>query len=62
MVMTDALLYLGPRDRLTQSPRDPDIYLDLDFRAEIERRNQLQAGKPLGGSTTRQNPVAPRPF
>ena len=62
MLTADGLLYLGPRDRLVTSPRDPDIYLDLDFRAEIERRNMLQFGKPLGGSTTRQNPVTPKQF
>lgn len=62
MLTGDALLYLGPHDRLVQSPKDPDIYLDLDFRAEIERRNQIRSGKPLKGNTARENPAAAQPF
>jgi hypothetical protein len=62
MLTPDALLYLGPRDRLFQSPKDPDIYLDLDFRTEMERRNQIRSGKPLGGSTSKQNPSTPQQF
>ena len=60
---SDAYLYLGPRTSLTFSPNVPDIYLDPDFRAEVDRRLRLRAGfglKPIpdpGG-----NPAAARPY
>jgi hypothetical protein len=61
MVMTDALLYLGPTASLTKSSEDPDIYLDLDFRAEINRRQLIRRGRPLTGNDARGNPsVRPR--
>jgi hypothetical protein len=61
MVMTDALLYLGPTASLTKSSEDPDIYLDLDFRAEINRRQLIRNGRPLTGNDARGNPsVRPR--
>jgi hypothetical protein len=59
---SDALLYLGPRDRFVFSPRSQDIYLDQDFRAEIERRVQVMTGKPMTGSLVGGNPASPRPF
>ncbi|MCF1482885.1 hypothetical protein FS800_12005 [Agrobacterium vitis] len=37
----DALLYLGPAMGLTLSAIDPQVYLDLDFLAEINRRFEL---------------------
>jgi hypothetical protein len=60
---SDALLYLGPRKSLTQSPNVPDLYLDLDFRAEIDRRNRLRTG--TGGNAIPDpagNPASPKPF
>jgi hypothetical protein len=61
MVMTDALLYLGPASSLVKSPEDLDIYLDLDFRAEINRRQLIRNGRPLTGNDARGNPaVRPR--
>ena len=41
---SDALLYLGPRKSLTWSPNVPDLYLDPDFRSEVDRRLRLRAG------------------
>lgn len=43
----DALLYLGPAASLTKSPIIPDIYLDEDFRREIDRRSMILTGSPL---------------
>ena len=37
----DALLYLGPAASLTESPITPDLYLDLAFRKEINRRSLI---------------------
>ena len=54
----DALLYLGPASSLTQSPDLPDLYLDFEYRAEIDRRVFIQTGNhlpPMGPS-----PVSPR--
>ena len=58
----DALLYLGPRSSLNASPNMPDLYLDLDFRAEMDRRNQMITGTPLERYTAKDNAVAARPY
>ena len=50
----DALLYLGPRAGLTRSPTRSDLYLDQDFRSEIDRRNRIMTG----GSRRRFSAVA----
>jgi len=59
-LFSDALLYLGPRKSLLTGPRDLDIILDLEFRAEISRRMMLRTGKPLGPPNTANN--VPQPF
>lgn len=41
----NALLYLGPAAGLIQSARSPDIYIDLDFSKEIDRRNMIRFGQ-----------------
>ncbi len=43
----DALLYLGPAASLMNSPSSPDLYLDLIFRDEINRRRLIMSGRPL---------------
>ena len=44
----DALLYLGPRKQLMWSPWDPGIYMDTEFRAELDRRHQIRGNQPMG--------------
>ena len=39
-VKSDAILYLGPPDTLTESPWEPSIYLDPDYFKEMNRRAQ----------------------
>jgi hypothetical protein len=39
-VKSDAILYLGPQDTLTESPMEPSIYLDPDYFKEMNRRAQ----------------------
>lgn len=60
----DALLYLGPRSQQVNGPYNPAIYLDLDFRAELDRRNQIKNGKPLDYLTAQSgaNAAVARPF
>ena len=58
----DALLYLGPRASLTRSPTRADLYLDQDFRTEIDRRNRIMTGESLTEYTEKENIAAPRPF
>jgi len=60
---SDAYLYLGPRNSLSWSPNVPDLYLDPDFRAEVDRRLRVRAGfgvkaipDPSG------NPATSRPY
>ncbi len=43
----DALLYMGPRASLLQDGTDPDILMDLDYRAELARRYEIRTGEPL---------------
>ena len=59
---SDGLLYLGPRDQQVCSPASPDIYLDLDFRSELERRKQIRSNKPITGFTARENTAATQHF
>ncbi len=55
----DALLYLGKAETLTRTPMEPSIYLDLNYRREIERRQKIAFGESLTDSTVKQNPVSP---
>jgi hypothetical protein len=43
----DALLYLGPAASLSQAPELQDLYLDFEFRAEIDRRMVIETGSHL---------------
>jgi hypothetical protein len=56
----DALLYLDSAASLTQSPLSPDLYLDEDFRKEIDRRAFMMNGQHLTWPPVRNNPVSPR--
>src|SRR5579862_9982728 len=55
----DALLFLGKAETLTRTPMEPSIYLDLDYRREIERRQKIAFGESLTDSTVKENPVSP---
>jgi hypothetical protein len=59
---SDALLYLGPRAGLLKGPADPDIYLDAEYRAEMDRRMVLRTGQHLNGSGPSGNPSVPMTF
>lgn len=59
-VAGDALLYLGPAASLTWSPFAPDLYLDADFREEMNRRSLIRTGKPFSGPSVEDNPMSPR--
>jgi hypothetical protein len=55
----DALLFLGKAETLTRTPMEPSIYLDLNYRREIERRQKIAFGEALTNSTVKENPVSP---
>jgi hypothetical protein len=55
----DALLFLGKAETLTRTPMEPSIYLDLDYRREIERRKKIADGESPTDSTVKDNPVSP---
>jgi hypothetical protein len=60
---TDALLYLGPRKSLMSSPSVPDLYLDLDFRAEVDRRLRLRTGTGVKAiPDPAYNPASAQPY
>lgn len=59
---SDALLYLGPRSQQTCSPASQDIYMDLAFRAELDRRNRIRSGRPISGFTGQENTASPQPL
>jgi hypothetical protein len=46
-VSGDALLYMGRAETLTYSPPIPDFYLDVTFRAEIDRRAKIMSGSSM---------------
>jgi hypothetical protein len=67
----DALLFLGKSATLTQSPFEPSIYLDADYRQEMNRHAELgqdmewpgamlTGRAPLTDSLVRLNPTSPR--
>ena len=58
-VDADALLFLGRAETLTRTPMEPSIYLDLDYRREIERRHKIASGESLTDSAVNENPVSP---
>jgi hypothetical protein len=58
----DALLYLGTRDHLNKASPMPDMYLDLDFRAELDRRNRIITGQPIESYTAEKSPAVSRPW
>lgn len=70
-VNADALLYLGKSATLTQSPFEPSIYLDPEYRQEMNRHAAmgqdmewnaapLEGAAPLTDSLVRLNPTSPR--
>jgi hypothetical protein len=64
-VKSDAILYLGPPDTLTQSPCEPSIYLDPDYFKEMNRRAQccVPTAYTLDwDNIVQQNSVVPRKF
>ncbi len=63
----DAILYLGPPETLTQSPVDPNIYLDPDYFKQEDRRLRCCTRPPGGRSLDwdeilQGNSVVPRKF
>jgi hypothetical protein len=64
-VKSDAILFLGPPDGLTQSPVEPSIYLDPDYFKEMNRRAQccVPTGYTLNwDNIVQENSVVPRKF
>lgn len=64
-VKSDAILYLGPPDTLTESPIEPSFYLDPDYFKEMSRRAQCCVPKSYRLDWDRevqQNSVVPRKF
>jgi hypothetical protein len=62
---SDAILYLGSPDTLTQSPFDPSIYLDPDYFTEMSRRAKccFPGDSSLDwDQMLQQNSVVPRKF
>ena len=59
---SDAFLYLGQRSSLLRDPQVPDIYLDIDYGAEMERRVRLRLGQTMGGWKPRIQPATAQPY
>lgn len=55
----DALLFLGKAETLARTPMEPSIYLDLDYRREIERRLKVAFGQSFPDETAEEHPVSP---
>jgi hypothetical protein len=54
----DALLYMGPAASLTRAQESPDLYLDFEFRVEIDRRMLIETGSHL--PLLELSPVSPQ--
>jgi hypothetical protein len=52
----DAILFLGPSEKLTQSPRLQELYLDDEYRQEIARRLKIMVGQELSAFYGRSPP------
>jgi len=61
-LLSDALLYLGPAEKLTRTPINPQMYMDQDYRDEVSRHNQILRGQPLGQTPPQNMLVSPRPW
>jgi hypothetical protein len=64
-VQSDAILYLGPQDTLTESPIEPSFYLDPDYFKEMSRRAHCCVPKSYTldwDQELRHNSVVPRKF
>jgi hypothetical protein len=60
---SDALIYFGTRKQLLLGAWDPDIYLDADFRAELDRRHVIRGNKPMGDAwRASENPAMLQPY
>ena len=59
-VAGDALIYLGAARTLTESPLSPDLYLDEDFRKELNKRSVLKGEGPLTWPSVADNPASPK--
>jgi hypothetical protein len=58
----DAILFLGPATSLTRSPLFPDLYLDEDYRQEINRQNAIKMGRTPPPEWGRDSSMVPIPF
>jgi hypothetical protein len=59
---SDAILYLGPRNILSAGTQVPDIYLDTEFRKEMERRTKIIMGELPTLTLPINNPVSRVPY
>ena len=62
---SDAILYLGPPDTLTESPDEPSIYFDADYFKEMNRRAQCCVPTSYAldwDNIVQENSVVPREF
>ena len=58
----DAVLFLGPAISLTRSPLFPDLYLDAEYRQEIERVVKIRMGQPPPPDWGRDPQLVQLPF
>jgi hypothetical protein len=58
----DAVLFLGPATSLTRSPLFPDLYLDGEYRQEINRQVAIKTGRTPPPEWGRDSTIAPLPF
>lgn len=58
----DAVLFLGPAESLTLSPRIPDLYLDEEYRKEIDRHIKIMGDSYPPGWTGNVPAVTPMSY
>ncbi len=61
LITFDAFLFLGPAANLTRSPMFPDLYLDEEYRSEIDRQLKIK-GIDFPPDWMRNVPVTPMKY
>jgi hypothetical protein len=62
LLESDAILFLGPSEKLTQSPRFQELYFDEEYRQEIGRRLKIMVGQELSAFYGRSPPPQSLPY
>lgn len=61
-LLADSVIFYAPAAELTVASQFIEFSLDEEWRAELERRNMLITGRPLGPQLGNGSPASPVPY